>query len=193
MKTCLFGGSFDPVHAGHLAIASEAQRVCGLDSVVFLPANCSPFKAQGSALFSAEERLELLRVATRGVAWARVSDLDLRLPAPSWSWRVVEQWRRESPEDELFWLMGTDQWVLLHQWARFDYLRSHLHFIVYHRGKDADAAPQPREGVRATFISGSHPASSSAIRAALLAGDALPDGWLEPGSEARMRALLATR
>ncbi|MBQ5664375.1 MAG: adenylyltransferase/cytidyltransferase family protein, partial [Akkermansia sp.] len=55
MKTCLFGGSFDPVHAGHLAIAEAAQQQCGLNEVVFLPAACSPFKQDSSTYFSDAE------------------------------------------------------------------------------------------------------------------------------------------
>lgn len=177
MKTCLFGGSFDPVHAGHLAIAAAAQKECGLDEVVFLPAACSPFKQGSSTHFTDTQRLKMLQLATAGLPWARISTLDLELPPPSWSWRIAEHWHTEHPDAELFWLMGTDQWEQLHRWARFDYLCELLHFIVYHR----DTTPNPRDGVRSTFICTElHPASSSGIRAALQQGAALPAGWLHP-------------
>lgn len=180
MKVCLFGGSFDPVHEGHLAIAAEAQRLCALDQVVFLPAARSPFKEEGSLFFTDEQRLAMLREAVRGMPWAVVSDLDMRLPAPSWSWRVVEACLAERPGDELFWLLGTDQWELLHLWARPDFLAQHLTFIVYHRGR----APEPRPGVRSIFLSGAeHPASSSVIRAHLTSRSPLPPAWLPPGVE----------
>lgn len=185
MKTCLFGGSFDPVHAGHLAIARAAQEACGLDRVVFLPAACSPFKKEGAALFAPETRLAMLRRAVQGLPWAEVSELDMRLPAPSWSWRVVEAWLQERPTDTLYWLLGVDQWELLHLWARPDYLAEKLTFIVCHRGN----APEPREGVRAVFLRGpEHPASSSAIRDALTGrGAAVPPAWLPEGVEAMAR------
>lgn len=187
MKTCLFGGSFDPVHAGHVAIATAAQAACGLDRVVFLPAACSPFKEEGTTLFSGKQRLEMLRTATRHLPWAVVSDLDMRLPAPSWSWRVVETWRTERPTDELFWLLGTDQWELLHLWARPDYLAEHLTFIVYHRGSE----PSPRPGVRAHFLRGpEHPASATELRDCLRRRTPLPVGWLDPGVEALARRAL---
>ena len=64
MKTCLFGGSFDPVHAGHLTIAAAAQKQCGLDEVVFLPAACSPFKQGKNTFFSDAQRLQMLQLAT---------------------------------------------------------------------------------------------------------------------------------
>lgn len=189
MKTCLFGGSFDPVHAGHLAIAETAANRAGADRVVFLPAACSPFKTGSKPMFSAAERLAMLRAATAGKAWAEVSDLDLTLPPPSWSWRIVETWRQANPGDELYWLMGTDQWQLLHKWMRYDYLVEHLTFIVIHRG----AAPRPRNGVRSVFISGNYPASSSAIRAALQGGGAIPRLWLAPVVESMAREIAARK
>ncbi len=190
MKTCLFGGSFDPVHSGHLLMAAEAQRVCGLDRVVFLPASRSPFKVGSAGLFSDTERVGLLRLATTGLPWAEVSELDLSMPPPSWSWRVVEAWRQAQPGDELFWLMGTDQWEQLHRWARYEYLAEQLHFIVCMREGNE---PQPRSGVRASFIRGNHPASSSRIRAALLAGNTLPDDWMPAETEAAARHMVAER
>ncbi len=186
MKTCLFGGSFDPVHSGHLQMAAEALRVCELDRVVFLPAARSPFKVESTALFSDEQRLELLHLATANLPWAQLSELDLRLPAPSWSWRVVEAWKSAYPQDELYWLMGTDQWEQLHHWARYEYLVEHLHVIVYARG----SLPQAREGVRSTFIRGHHPASSSEIRRRLSNGEPLPEGWIPPAAEAAARRML---
>ncbi|MBQ3217714.1 MAG: nicotinate (nicotinamide) nucleotide adenylyltransferase [Akkermansia sp.] len=177
MKTCLFGGSFDPVHTGHLAIASAAVQAAGLDRILFLPAACSPFKTGRQHYFTDEQRLAMLRAATATLPQAEVSELDLQLPPPSYSWRVVEACQALYPEDELYWLMGTDQWEQLHRWARYDYLCEQLHFIVYHR----DTPPQAREGVRATFISGHHPASSSAIRRALQLGHQPPAEWIPEG------------
>ncbi len=186
MKTCLFGGSFDPVHSGHLQMAAEARQACELDRVVFLPAARSPFKVESTALFSDEERLELLRLATAELPWAEVSELDLRLPPPSWSWRVVEAWKEQHPQDELYWLMGTDQWEQLHRWARYEYLVEQLHVIVYARGTQ----PQAREGVRASFIHGHHPASSSALREALQKLAPLPQGWMPAAAEDAARRIL---
>ena len=180
MKTCLFGGSFDPIHTGHLAIAQAAVDTVGLERILFLPAACSPFKTGRQHYFTDSQRLAMLRAATAGIPQAVVSELDLQLPPPSYSWRVVEACRELYPEDELYWLLGTDQWEQLHRWARFDYLCEHLTFIVYHR----DTPPQPRPGVRSVFISGHHPASSSAIREALKQDARPPADWIPPGVEA---------
>lgn len=189
MKICLFGGSFDPIHSGHLTIAEAAVRECDLDKVIFLPAAQSPFKQGKTHLFSDAQRTELLRLATADLPWAEVSELDLQLPPPSWSWRLVEHFRNTYPAAELCWLLGTDQWQELHRWARFDYLAANLHFIVYHRGE----APQPRKGVVSTFIPGHHPAAATDIRHALTEGAPLPDAWMPPAAEQRARQMLETR
>lgn len=177
MNICLFGGSFDPVHSGHLAIAQAAIKAADLQRILFLPAACSPFKTGRQHYFSDAQRLELLRAATASMPEAEVSELDLTMPPPSWSWRVVEACLSLYPGDKLFWLMGTDQWEQLHRWARYDYLCQHLTFIVYHRG----TAPQPRVDVNAIFIAGQHPASSSAIRTMIQQGENPPQEWIPAG------------
>ena len=189
MKLCLFGGSFDPVHSGHLTIAEAAVQHCGLDKIVFLPAAESPFKQGKRHLFTDAQRLELLRLTTAPLPWAEVSELDLQLPPPSWSWRLAEHYRSNFPEAELFWLLGTDQWQELHRWGRYDYLIKTLHFIVYHRGE----APEQREGVRSTFIAGHHPASATDIRRILQNAAPLPDGWMPPATELRAREMMRER
>lgn len=175
MKICLFGGSFDPVHEGHCGVAQRAVAHCGLDRVVFLPCAQSPLK-DAPPFLSDADRLMLLNLALKRYPWAAVDDLDLSLPKPSWTWRLVASWSRLHPGHELFWLMGSDQWEEFEQWGRPDYLARHLTFIVHHRGN----VPSPRKGVRAVFVEGRHPAASSAVRAMLAAGEPVPPGWLHP-------------
>lgn len=174
-RVCLFGGSFDPVHEGHCSIARRAVTACGLDCVVFLPCAQSPLK-RALPFLSDAERLMLLQLALAGVPWAAIDALDLSMPRPSWTWRLVQTWKSRYPDHELYWLMGSDQWEELGNWGRPDYLARHLRFIVHHRGR----APQPREGFRAVFVAGDHPASSSAIRAMLAQKREAPASWLHP-------------
>lgn len=175
VKRCLFGGSFDPVHQGHLEIAERARAVCGLDEVVFLPCACSPLKA-ASPVAEDGQRLEMLSLALADLPWAVVDHADLVLPPPSWSWRVAELFKSRYPEDSLFWLMGVDQWNDLERWGRWEYLSELVTFIVHHRGE----AIQPRPAINAIFVEGHHPASSSEIRALLKQGGQIPEEWLNP-------------
>lgn len=165
-------------------MARAAIIQCRLDRVVFLPANTSPFKQGKPPLFSPPQRLELLRLTLAGESGLELSELDLRMPPPSWTWRLVERWQERHPADTLYWLMGTDQWDQLHRWARFPWLAEQLHFIVYLRG---DTAPVERPGVRVSFIEARHPASSSGIRQCLREHLALPSDWMNPKAEAKAR------
>lgn len=175
MKTCLFGGSFDPVHAGHLAMALAAERELATDRIVFLPAAQSPFKSGEPPLFTPKQRLAMLRAAVEGWSEAEVSELDLSMNPPSWSWRLVESWLKQNPNDELYWLLGTDEWEQLHRWAKPDYLAEHLTFAVYSRGME----PRRHPGVRSVFLTGPlYEVSSSEVRRCLERRLPLPDGWM---------------
>ncbi len=158
MKTALFGGTFDPVHNGHIAIASATIAQCGLDRVRFIPCFESPHK---SGVQSAEgrHRLEMLKLATAGFPWAEVSNWELQRKAPSYSWQTAQHFADE--DTDLYWILGADQWVALEQWAKPEILADLLHFIVFPR----DGIPlMPKPGFRATFLDTSHPASATAIR-----------------------------
>lgn len=190
MRTCLFGGTFDPVHAGHLVMAHAVERQLAPERIVFLPAAQSPFKTGHQTFFTPEQRVAMLHAALADWPFAEVSELDMHMDPPSWSWRVVETWMAQHPEDELYWLLGTDEWEQLHRWARPDYLAEHLTFVVYHRGQE----PKPRPGVRAVFLRGPmHAASASEIRRRLERGLPIPDGWLPAAVEKIVHAVCDKR
>ena len=169
-RIALFGGSFDPVHAGHLAIADAAVQESALDRVIFLPAAQSPHKIDRPSAASAADRLAMLRLATADRGWADVSDWELGRPPPSWSWHAVAHFRQQFPESELYWLLGADQWATLPDWANAEYLRENLIFLIFPRPPAPQ--PKPREGWRSQHLTTQHLANSTAIRAALKAADA---------------------
>ncbi len=164
-KICLFGGTFDPIHVGHLRMALDAKRACNLNKVLFLPCAASPHKSHGPFASDAQ-RCDMIRLAlAKHSDWAELNLSDLQLPPPSWSWRLAEYFQNLHPHAELYWLMGTDQWEALERWSRWKYLAELVTFIVYHR----NTPPALRSGVRAIFIPGNEPASSTEIRQALKA------------------------
>lgn len=180
-RKALFGGSFDPVHRGHLAMAAAVREATGLDSVVFLPCRVSPHKAGAHA--SPEDRLEMLRraLAEEKEAAFEVSPFELERPGPSYSWTTAEAMTRSEPEVDWHWIVGTDQWNALHRWAEPETLRRLLHFVVCTRGGESLAE---RPGWRRTVIPFRHPASSTAIRGAFEAHlDWLPDSVASYGRE----------
>lgn len=107
MRLGVFGGSFDPVHLGHLLVAESCREACELDEVWFVPAARSPHKLD-RALAADEHRLEMLRRAIDGRAGLVVSDYELVRGGVSYTVDTLETLRRERPTAELFLLLGSD-------------------------------------------------------------------------------------
>ena len=170
----LFGGTFDPVHLGHLHIAEAARQAMALDEVRFLPCRVSPHKT-GTTPTAAADRLTLLRLATAGLPWAVVDDSEVRREGPSFSYQTAEAMAARFPEARLFWLMGGDQWDALPHWRHPERLAARCEFIVFARG----APPAPRDGYRVHVLDRAHPAFATAIREALACGES-NHPWLLP-------------
>lgn len=169
-----FGGTFDPIHLGHLEVAIKARESFELDEVIFLPCRRSPHKTEAPGASDAD-RLEMLKRATAGQPGLSVDDYELTLPPPSYTWKTIRTLKDRHPAGtRVFLLIGLDQWEALPRWRHPERLAEDLEFIVVGR----DGYPEPRKGYRAHFLKGDHPASATVIRAELAAGKSsrwLPD------------------
>src|SRR5690349_8297573 len=105
MRIGIFGGSFDPVHLGHQLVAQAAREELQLDRVFFVPAAQSPFKPDRQ-LAAADKRTALLRIALAGKSWAEVDTQELDRGGISYSIDTVEEFRRQFPRSDLFYLIG---------------------------------------------------------------------------------------
>jgi len=115
MRIGIFGGTFDPVHYGHLLLAESAREQCSLDEVRFVPAATPPHK-QGLSLSSPEARLDMLRLAVGGHETFRVCDSEIRRGGVSYTVDTLEGLHTEHPEAELLLLVGADTLVDLPNW-----------------------------------------------------------------------------
>ncbi len=114
----LLGGSFDPVHVGHLIVAEALAYRLKIDHVVFLPAANPPHKS-GQALAPAEARLEMIRRSIAGESGFSVSQADLNRPGPSYSAEMIAEIRaRVEPQTELYFLMGMDSFRDFPAWYK---------------------------------------------------------------------------
>ncbi len=139
----LYGGSFDPVHLGHLLVARAAMEELALDRIAFIPAARSPFKPDAIPA-GAELRLRWLRIALAGWTNADVDDLEIRRTGTSYSIDTVREFGTRWPVAELFWLIGADHVETLPQWREAGELASKVTFVVIPRpGSEPAALPTP--------------------------------------------------
>ncbi|MBA3378126.1 MAG: nicotinate (nicotinamide) nucleotide adenylyltransferase [Chloroflexia bacterium] len=115
----LFGGSFNPVHLGHLTMAEHARAQLDLDQVLLAPAGNPPHKA-GQRLAPVTDRLEMVRLAIADNDALVASDLDVTHSEPSFTWSLLERLRAAHPAAELWFLMGGDSLADFQSWARPD-------------------------------------------------------------------------
>ncbi len=113
-KLGILGGSFNPIHNGHLAMAEAARAAHGLDRVLFVPAGRPPHK--GADLAPAEDRLEMVRLALQGREGFEASPLEVERPGTSYTVDTLEELRRLQPEAELFFILGEDSIPELPGW-----------------------------------------------------------------------------
>lgn len=134
----LLGGTFDPVHHGHLRAALEVRAACGLDELRLVPAGLPPHRAAPVA--PAALRLRMLRAAVAGVPGLAVDDRETRRPGPSYTIDTVEALRAEEPGRPLCLVLGADAFLGLEGWRRWRDLLGCVHVVVIPRpGWEPDA------------------------------------------------------
>lgn len=176
-SVALFGGTFDPIHRGHLFIADEARRQLALDEIIFVPCYQSPHKP-GVVTAPAADRFKMIQLALTERPWASVSSLEISKPKPSYSWETATHFSNQlGDECDLHWLLGADQWEVIEKWTKAEDLAELVTFIILPR--DGAPEPQSREGFRSSVLRGSFKASGTEIRKRLSAGhiriDELPE------------------
>src|SRR4051794_28110021 len=116
MRLGIYGGTFDPIHLGHLILAESCREQCGLDRVWFVVAGEPPHKPGDRTPVA--DRLEMARIAIAGHPAFEVSELETSRPGPHYSVETLEEVHRQHPADELFFLIGADSLADLPHWRR---------------------------------------------------------------------------
>jgi nicotinate-nucleotide adenylyltransferase len=143
-KIGIYGGTFDPVHHGHLILAREAREQLGLEQIIFVPAAASPFKSKPRA--TAEIRMSMLQAAIEGESTFVIDDCELKRPPPSYMMDTVSQIADREAGAEFYLLVGEDNVLDLPKWHRFDELKKLVHFVILDRG--CSETKQPYDTVR---------------------------------------------
>jgi len=145
-RIVLFGGSFDPVHCGHLKVAYCALDQAGMDRVIFLPASQAPLKQKP---FSSDRaRLEMLRLALGDEVKFELGTYEIERNEISYTVNTVDYFKQLYGNSELFLLIGEDQFTQLNKWHRIDELVQMISFLVYPRGNERTTKEPSVPGVR---------------------------------------------
>lgn len=184
MRIALFGGTFDPVHNGHLEIARAAADRFGLDRVLFVPGGDPPHKESSTTPY--EDRFRMIELACAGEP--RLEPSRLEAPEalggrPSYSVDTIERVRDElAEEDELFFLIGEDAFRDLPIWYRLDDVAEMVEFLVVSRGGEPVTERPPHPRVRYRRLEAiDNPTSSSEIRRRVREGKTL-EGLTPPAT-----------
>ena len=132
MRLGILGGTFDPLHWGHLFIAEETRDLFNLDSVLFIPAKIPPHKI-GKTISSETHRLEMLNQVIQDHEAFDFSDMEFNRPGPSYTVETLKEVQRQNPEAELYFIMGQDSFLEIETWYQYQELFSLCRLVVVRR------------------------------------------------------------
>lgn len=168
IKTGIYGGSFNPIHNGHIALARHLLQEAELDEIWFVVSPQNPFKVQ-QQLLADDKRLLLVRQALAPYPQLVASDFEFSLPRPSYMWHTLQGMSAQWPDRELHLIIGADNWLCFDRWYHADDIRRTYPIIIYPRqGYDITPADLP-QGVRLVNTP-LYNVSSTEIRADIAAG-----------------------
>lgn len=163
MKIGLFGGSFNPVHTGHIKIAEYAYKTLGLDKIYFIPAAVNPFK-KGNKIESAEHRVNMLKLALENFKGnAEVSLFEIKKGGVSYTYETIRYFKNKFKNDELYFIMGSDLVSKFNKWEYIDEMVASCNFVVYKRDKEIKKSNIKKYNLK-VFDNPIYPESSTAIR-----------------------------
>ena len=168
IKTGIFGGSFDPIHSGHITLARTLLASAGLDEVWLMVSPQNPLKV-GRRLQADGLRLAIARIALHGVEGVRASGYELHLPRPSYTWHTLQCLRRDFPDREFTLLIGGDNWANFGQWRNAADIICEFPIVVYPRegaSIDTESLPSTVRVVSTRLL----PVSSTMVRTRVAEG-----------------------
>ncbi|WP_124098434.1 nicotinate (nicotinamide) nucleotide adenylyltransferase [Ruminococcus sp. Marseille-P6503] len=143
MNIGIFGGTFNPVHNGHVRLLKSVMNEVSFEKVIVLPSRIPPHK-QAEQLADGEDRLTMCRLAFEDIAGAEVSDWELRQSGKSYSVITLRHFRRLYPEAKFFFIMGSDMLLSFHEWYRYEEILSLASLICISRS-GSDTADKMRK------------------------------------------------
>lgn len=130
----IYGGTFNPPHIGHMQAARQAAALLCLDKLLLIPDRIAPHKILPEGSASAQQRLQMLKIAASGIPKAEVSDLELKREGPSYTYLTILELKEQYPQAELFFIMGSDMFLSFHTWRNPQIIMRNASLAVLCRG-----------------------------------------------------------
>lgn len=178
IRTVIFGGSFDPIHVGHLSLASEVVASGLAGEVWFLVSPQNPHK-EACRLSDENVRMQMVRLAIEGNEKFKASDFEFTLPRPSYTINTLSALEKAFPDREFVLLIGADNWEKFDRWYRHEEILARYEIIVYPR--ENSLKPELPAGVTWLFAK-LHDVSSTQIRELVAKGGSI-SGLVSPAVE----------
>lgn len=158
-RTGIFGGSFNPIHCGHIALAKEILRQTTLDEIWLMVSPQNPLKRE-TELLDDSLRYQLAQKALEGVEGIEASDYEFHLPKPSYTWMTLQRLQQDYPDRVFTLLIGGDNWERFQRWYHWKDILRHFDVVVY-----------PRDGQVGTIQADLLPVSSTEVRERVRRGE----------------------
>ena len=169
IKTGIYGGSFNPIHNGHIAIAKRMLEEAGLDEIWLIVSPQNPLKAADS-LLDDQLRLDMTQRALAPYPQLTASDYEFRLPRPSYMWHTLQHLSADYPDREFTLLIGADNWAVFDRWYHASDIIAHYPIAIYLRtGSPIDTDTLPST-VR-MYDTGLYDISSTEVREKVARGE----------------------
>ena len=174
IRTGLYGGSFNPIHNGHIALAKQMLNAGLMDEVWFVVSPLNPFKKEKTDLLSDDLRLEMTKLALEGESNMMAQDFEFHLPKPSYTWQTLKAMSKQYPNREFILIIGADNWEAFHFWYNYQEILDKYSIVVYPREGidiDKDCLPKNVKLINAQL----YPISSTQVREYIKEGKPVDD------------------
>ncbi len=143
----LFGGSFNPIHIGHISLARQLLRLAGLDEIWFMVSPQNPLK-KGTDLLDDHLRFDMTKKALANEEGLIACDYELQLPKPSYTWNTLQKLKEDFPQHTFTLLIGGDNWQLFPRWYHSEDIIKNYQIVIYPRRESEIDRTQLPESVK---------------------------------------------
>lgn len=152
MRIGIFGGSFNPIHVGHISLARQLRQLAGLDEVWLMVSPQNPLKQGDADLLDDILRFEMAEKALEGVEGVKACNYEFHLPKPSFTWNTLQNLSKDYPDKTFMLLIGGDNWAHFERWRHWKDILRHYDVVVYPRDEHPGTVDVPLLNVSSTEI-----------------------------------------